>query len=191
MVVGDSVSSWKTVLSGVPQGSVLGPLLFVLFINDLLERIRNFCKLFADDSKIIAIIKNIHDQSYLQDDLDKLMRWTIEWRMGFNLSKCQVMHFGNVKIHQDRHYMFHIESEDHIFIMNNTNAERGLGVIIDDRLRWDRHIKSIILRANTTIGRLRKIFTNWEPRKFRILYLSYVRPILEYGWWASKKKYIK
>ena len=84
----DHESDWATVLSGVPQGSVLGPLLFLVFINDLPELVTNFCKLFADDIKLIGIVKNSLDQKILQEDIDKLVRWSKRWNMEFNEGKC-------------------------------------------------------------------------------------------------------
>ena len=88
------IITWKDVLSSVPQGSVLGPLLFKIFINDMPELLYHLCRLFADDSKIIAIIKNSCDTERLQLDLDQLGNWAKTWRMRFNYDKCKVMYFG-------------------------------------------------------------------------------------------------
>ena len=77
--MGEYLSEWKKVKSGVPQGSVLGPLLFLIYINDMPEKLHHFCKLFADDSKLIAIIKNNLDRKMLQDELNKLIEWAAEW----------------------------------------------------------------------------------------------------------------
>ena len=94
VVLGRIMSTWKEVLSGVPQGSVLGPLLFIIYINDMPELLFHLCRLFADDSKIIAIIKNAHDIERLQLDLDQLGNWAQLWKMRFNYDKCKVMYFG-------------------------------------------------------------------------------------------------
>ena len=91
------MSSWKDVLSGVPQGSVLGPLLFIIYINDMPDLIEHLCKLFADDSKVIAVIKDYQDSDRLQSDLDKLVTWAQTWKMKFNHEKCKVMYFGKKK----------------------------------------------------------------------------------------------
>ncbi|XP_065662819.1 uncharacterized protein LOC136085442 [Hydra vulgaris] len=88
---GDNTSGWEEVVSGVPQGSVLGPLLFVAYINDISNKIKPGCKLFADDTKILRAIKNDNDIIELQQDTDVLMEWPNEWLMKFNQQKCKIM----------------------------------------------------------------------------------------------------
>jgi hypothetical protein len=94
VVIDGHSSEWKSVTSGVPQGSVLGPLLFVLYINDLPDRIGTNIKLYADDSKIINIIKSPNDSLELQTDIDRAVNWSHMWLMPFNIDKCKVMHVG-------------------------------------------------------------------------------------------------
>ena len=88
------VSSWKSVLSGVPQGSVLGPILFLVYINDLEEGAT--CKIlkFADDTKLFRKAKEIGDKQKFQDDIDKLVKWSEKWQMLFNFGKCKYLHTG-------------------------------------------------------------------------------------------------
>ena len=85
------MSEWCEVISGVPQGSVLGPLLFLIFINDMPELVKSFCKLFADDTKLISKIKNAHDLSTIQHDINKLVDWSHVWSMSFNEDKCKAL----------------------------------------------------------------------------------------------------
>ena len=101
VVLGDSESSWTNVLSGVPQGSVLGPMLFIVYINDLASKIDSVCKLFADDCKIMASLNSVEDVLRLQQDLDNVLAWCIEWKMVLNLKKCHVMHFGKKNTQND------------------------------------------------------------------------------------------
>ena len=88
------VSSWKPVLSGVPQGSVLRPILFLVYINDLEEGVTGNILTFADDTKLFRQTKDIGDKQNLQDDIDKLFRWSEKWQMLFNFGKCKYLHMG-------------------------------------------------------------------------------------------------
>ena len=95
VVVNSKLSSWSLVLIGIPQGSVLGPIIFVIFINDLPDQIRNTVKIFSGDSQIFRALHEPEDYSYLQDDLDRLVEWSQLWQLHFNDSKCKVLHMGN------------------------------------------------------------------------------------------------
>ena len=86
------LSDWVIVLSGIPQGSVLGPILFVIFINDLPDMVKSTAKIFADDTKIFNRILNRDDHQQMQADLNYLVKWSEEWQLGFNESKCKVLH---------------------------------------------------------------------------------------------------
>ena len=94
MVVDGEVSSWKSVLSGVPQGSVLGPILLLVYINDLEEGVTGRILKFADDTKLFRKVKEIGDKQHLQDDIDKLVKWSEKWQMLFNFGKCKCLHIG-------------------------------------------------------------------------------------------------
>ena len=94
VVVDVEVSSWKSVLSGVPQGSVLGPILFLVYINDLEEGVTGKLLKFADDTKLFRKAKAIGDKKKLQDDIDKLVKWSEKWQMLFNFGKCKCLHIG-------------------------------------------------------------------------------------------------
>ena len=94
VVVDGEVSSWKSVLSGVPQGSVLGPILFLVYINDLEEGVTGNILKFADDTKLFTKTKEIGDRQNLQDDIDKLVKWSEKWQMLFNFGNCKCLHIG-------------------------------------------------------------------------------------------------
>ena len=95
VVVDGEVSSWKPVLSGVSQGSVLGPILFLVYINDLEEGVTGNILKFADDTKLFRKVKEIGDKQKLQDDIDKLVKWSEKWQMLFNFGKCKCLHTGS------------------------------------------------------------------------------------------------
>ena len=128
VVVNGKLSSWSLVLSGIPQGSVLGPILFVIFINDLPDQIRSTVKIFADGTKIFRALHDPEDYSYLQDDLDRLVEWSQLRQLHFNDSKCKVLHMGN-------------SNPSHCYTMSNipltkTAEEKDLGVIMDNELKF-------------------------------------------------------
>jgi ribonucleases P/MRP protein subunit RPP40 len=94
VLIGDNSSEWEDVTSSVPQGSVLGPLLFTIFINDLPDKIKNECRLYADDSTVIGVIESEEDAIEIQKDIDSMQNWAKTWQMSFNYDKCKVLHFG-------------------------------------------------------------------------------------------------
>jgi hypothetical protein len=100
------VSKWLNVLSGVPQGSILGPLLFLIFVNEIPRWIVNDMKMFADDTKLWTRISSPEDSESLQLDLDSLAAWSNEWQLYFNPEKCKVMHIGHP---YDTKYYMHEE----------------------------------------------------------------------------------
>ena len=94
-------SSWKEVLSCIPQGSVIGPILFVIFINDMpKEVVLNFAKLFADDCKLYGTVNRVIN--CMQTDLKNLEEWSNKWQLPFNESKCKVLHFGHNTMNDHR-----------------------------------------------------------------------------------------
>jgi hypothetical protein len=192
VVLDGQESSWKDVLSGVPQGSVLGPLLFLIFINDLPNGLTVMCKLFADDSKLMHVIRNPKDREELQKNINKILEWTADWKLDLNLSKCKVMHLGSKKIHQDHSYSFEIG--EYSYVLENTENERDLGILMQNNLKWDSQINNVVTKANVVLGKLKNAFKNWDTKTFKILYNTYVRPILEYGssaWCPYRKQDIK
>ena len=95
VVVDGEVSSWKPVLGGVPQGSVLGPILLLIYINDLEEGVTGNILKFADDTKLFRKVREIGDKQKLQDDIDKFVKWSKKWQMLFNFGKCKCLHTGS------------------------------------------------------------------------------------------------
>ena len=95
VVINGERSAWKRVISGVPQGSVIGPTMSVLFINDMPEVVTSCIEMFADDAKVFKAIMTEQDRNDLQEDLDNLQNWASTWEMKFNADKCKVLHIGN------------------------------------------------------------------------------------------------
>ncbi|XP_065677350.1 probable RNA-directed DNA polymerase from transposon BS [Hydra vulgaris] len=146
--LGDCVSKWLTVESGVPEGSVLGPLLFLIFINDLPDTLKNNIKLYADDSKIINIFKSDEDIriNKLQLDIDNIMKWSSLWLMKFNYEKCKIMHIG-FKNPCITYSMFDAETQQNN-ILAASKVERDLGVMMQSNLKWTSHIDKAVGKSN-------------------------------------------
>ena len=164
-------SEWKNVLSGIPQGSVIGPLLFVIFINDMPESVKyNICKLFADDCKLYG---TVNTDNLLQFDLSMLEKWSTQWQLPFNATKCKVMHFG---YHNTKH-AYHLNNHQ----LEVASSQKDLGVIIDDNMKFHTHSSAAAKKANQILGVIKKSYRTRDAKTMTTLYKSMVRPHLEYG----------
>jgi len=180
VVIGKATSEWLDVRSGVPQGSVLGPLLFVIFINDMPECTSNECKLFADDSKLISMVRNTRDLSIIQEDIDKLVDWSKNWNLNFNSKKCKFMIIGNKSNNLCSNVKFFMDNGNSRHEIEETRTERDLGITINNKLKWNNQIDKAALMANNMISKLKNSFKYWNVVSFRKLYTTFVRPHLEY-----------
>ena len=172
--VGKALSSESRVISGIPQGSILGPILFTIFINDLPDKVLSVCKVFADDTKIYNSDNNTHE---IQQDLDGLMEWSDHWDLHFNATKCNVMHIGS----KNRCNDYVLQQNDTQSTLASCDDEKDLGVIFDKGLTFDKHINTAINKANKILGIIRRTFTDLDVDVFMQLYKGMVRPHLEYG----------
>ena len=178
-VVLDGATSFPThVTSGVPQGTVLGPLLFLLYINDITDEITSEVRLFADDCIMYRQVKNTQDSVDLQKDIDSLCAWEQRWQMQFNKAKCYAMHITHKKKMIESHY--HMGDSVLQTVSNHT-----LGVEINNKLSWANHIQNVTSRANQILGLLRRNLYSCSPKVKDISYKALVRPRLEYC--ASKR----
>ena len=173
--IGEAQSEVMPVTSGIPQGSVLGPLLFVIYINDLPDVVDKdtFIFLFADDTKAFRDIKSVPDQIILQKDIKSLTEWSDIWLLKFHPDKCVAMQLGNSCI------KFDYVMEGHI--LDNSKCEKDLGVYIDDKLNFEEHIYEKIKKANKILAVIRKTFTKMNAQIFCQLFKGLVRPHLEYA----------
>ncbi len=180
VVMGSSESEWRDVTSGVPQGLVLGPLLFVIFINDLPEVIKIHIKLYADDSKIFRIIESDTDAQRLQQDIDAAVEWSRRWLLPFNIDKWKVMHVGRGKKRSTHTYTMTAQDGTR-HQLGTTTVERDLGVLVSDDLKVRAQVEAAAARANNKLGQLKKSFQSRSPELWSLLYNVYVRPHLEYA----------
>ncbi len=188
VLCGGSVSKPADVDSGVPQGSVLGPLLFLAYINDLPDCVASTPRMFADDCLLYRQIDSISDSRALQDDLIALEKWESDWLMSFNPDKCEVLRFTRKTKPIITSYFIH-GSE-----LNTVPAAKYLGVTLDSKLTFNQHIAATSKKANSTRAFVTRT-TKFCPRKVRDeAYKTFVRPSLEYAstvWSPHTDKNIK
>ena len=153
--------------SGVPQGSVLGPLLFLLYINDLSENIQSHVRLFADDTAVYLIFTNMQDSQILQSDFESLQHWERTWDMEFNPGKCQVIHITCSKSLVKSRYVMHNQE------LESVDAAKDLN--------WNTHINYITSTANKTLGFVKRNVVTKNKDIKTMAYNSLVRPQVEYA----------
>ena len=175
-VVLDGESSEEVkVTSGVPQGSVLGPLLFLLYINDLPENIQSQVRLFADDTAVYLTVTNMQDSQVLQSDLESLQHRERTWDMEFNPGKCQVIHITLSKSPVKSRYFMHNQE------LESVDAAKYLGVTISKDLSWNTHINNIISTANKTLGFVKRNVVTKNKDIKTMAYNSLVHQQVEYA----------
>ncbi|KAF7239500.1 RNA-directed DNA polymerase from mobile element jockey [Varanus komodoensis] len=171
-------SGWWPVTSGVPQGSVLGPILFNLFINDMEEGVNSPPIKFADDTKTGAVATTEEQVLQIQKDLDRLWKWAGDNRMAFNVDKCKVLHLG----HRNGCHKCRLGDK----WLESSTCERDLGVLVDCRLNMSQQCDAVVKRANATLGCIARSVTSRLREVLLPLYTTLVRPQLEYcvQFWA-------
>ena len=165
-------------MSGVTQGTVLGPLLFSLNINDIMSDIESEIRFFADDCVCYREIKDIEDTLKLQKDIDRLGIWAWKWGMRFQPVKCNLMQL--TKKHNKIDATYRLEGR----VLENVESIKNLGVTITRDLKWNSHISNACSRVNRTLGFLRLNLFSCPPPPQDVKeapYKTLVRPILEYG----------
>ena len=172
VVINGCKSGWNDVTSGVPQGSILGPLLFIIFINDIDCKIISALSKFADDTKVFRTVGNVERAFTLQEDLHSLYKWSTDWQLLFNKDKCKCLHVGN----NNPQYDYFIGNER----IETTLVEKDLGVQISKSLKPEEHIAFIVKKANNLLGCIKRTYSDKSLSNMVNLYITLVRPLLEY-----------
>jgi hypothetical protein len=177
VLVDGAASSPTPVMSGVPQGTVLGPLFFLVYINDISKGLSNGTKirLFADDSLLYRTIKTPQDSEILQKDLDSLQIWEKTWKMEFHPGKCQLLKITNKIRPSIFHYKIHNQT------ILETNAAKYLGVVIDNKLTWKPHYSALVSKCNRTLSFIMRNLSKCPVNIKAQCYQTLVRPTLEYA----------
>ena len=192
VIVNGSHSKWSSVASGVPQGATLGPLNFLLYVNDLPNSLNmdTECGVFADDTQILRDIKTNKDIETLQNDINALYTWSIDWGLKFNETKCKVLSIRKAltidQLDSPNYQLNNIKLE-------STTTIQDLGITIDNQLSWSNHIYTTIRKAHSRSWLcMRALGFHAHQRAKKTTYITMVRSILEYGSpiWSPTYKYL-
>lgn len=172
--INNSFSNTYTMQIGAPAGSVLGTVLFLIYINDLPSIFENYCKvlLYADDCKLAMKIKNEDDARKFQAEIDKLDNWCIKNKLELNISKCAVLNINRTKNKIEKTYKLNVHN------IKRESEFRDLGIIIDEKLTFKKHIETLIPACNSRLGFIKRTAgQNFDTETLVLLYNTYVNPI--------------
>ena len=175
VVVDGEKSDYAAVRSGVPQGSVLGPCLFIVYINDLPRTVSSPCRLFADDTILYRTITNTNDQDALQEDPRHLESWESQWDMAFHPDKCSLLRLSRSRTANNHTYTLHGHT------LSTVPTAKYLGVTLQSNIGWENHINNICAKGNRMLGFLRRNLRIGSRTIKERAYKAIVRPILEYA----------
>lgn len=164
----------STVCSGVPQGTVLGPILFLLFINDLPDRLKCKTRLFADDCIVYNTIKTPEDSNSLQQDLNQLATWEKTWGMEFHPQKCNIMSIS--RSHSPIAYRYKLKGH----VLEPTTSAKYLGVHLRSDMDWADHVNAATKKGNRMLGFIRRNLKTTNRTIKTNAFKTLVRPHLEY-----------
>ena len=175
VVLNGEFSSWEPVRSGVPQGSVLGPTLFLIYINDIdlaVIATDSVLKKFADDTKWAMVVETDADRMVFQQGLNDLFQWSIEWQMLFNVDKCHVIHAGK----SNNGFEYTMGGK----VLEEVEFEKDVGVLIHRSFKPSLQCAQAANKANSVLGQLSRGISFRDKDTFISLYKTYVRPHLDY-----------
>ena len=177
VVLPGAVSGWTSLKAGVPQGSILGPLLFLVYINDIVEDIHSAIRLFADDTSLYIIVEDpLRAADQLNSDLAKIHLWANKWLVSFNPSKSESIIFSRKQIKP-----FHPPVKMNQQQISEVNSHKHLGLIFSNDCTWHEHLDYIKTKAWHRVNIMRKLKFTLDRKSLQTIYISFIRPLLEYA----------
>ena len=177
VVLPGAASSLKHIKAGVPEGSILGPLLFLIYINDIVEDIHSCIRLFADDTSLYIIVDNpLQAAERLNEDLDKIHLWAAKWLVSFNPAKSESILFSR-KLNRPFHPPLIMNQQ----VINEETSHKHLGLIFSSDCNWHEHIDYVKTKAWSRINVMRKLKFQLDRKSLETINFSFIRPLLEYA----------
>ena len=180
VILNGQCSSWEKIKAGVPQGSILGPLLFLIYINDISNNLQSDIKLFADDTSIFSVVNDPNSSAMaINDDLLKIQQWSYQWKMVFNPDISKKAHevIFSRKVNKPNHPDLFFNQVQ----VARVSEQKHLGVILDEKLNFNSHIKMITDKVIKGIGILRKLHHFLPRHSLLTIYKSFIRSHLDYA----------
>ena len=177
VVLPGSASFWAFIKAGVPQRSILGPLFFLIYVNDIVDDIHSCIRLFADDTSLYIIVDNpISAADELNADLAKIHAWAVRWLVSFNLAKSESMILS-----RKHNKPFHPSLSMNQNLINNVNSHKHLELTFSQDCSWHDHLELVKTKAWLRINIMRRIKFQLERKSLQTIYISFIRPLLEYA----------
>lgn len=177
VILNNCNSEWTTIKAGVPQGSILGPLLFLVYINDIVSDINSIIKLFADDTSLYLVVDNpVTVHRTLESDLEKIHVWSRQWLVDFNPTKTETM-----LISRKRTPIHHPDIHMNDIPINNVQSHKHLGVFFSGDGYWLDHVNYVISKTSFKLNVMRSLKFQLDRQTLQTIYFSFIRPLLEYG----------
>ena len=179
VVLNGQTSSWRPVLAGVPQGSILDPLLFLIYINDLPDELKSNAKLFADDTSLFSIVKDEDESANaLNYDLSQISKWAFNWKMLFNPDPSKPAQ--EVLPSRKKKTQSHPEISLKNIPVEHSSYQKHLGLILDEKLNFKQHIDNAISEINKGIAVIKKRRYSLPRKSLITIYKASLRPLIDY-----------
>ena len=177
VVLPGAVSNWASIHAGVPQESILGPLLFLLYINDIVHDIGSNIRLFADDTSLFIIVDDpVTAAGCINTDLVRISRWASTWLVTFNPSKTETLLISR-KLNRHLHPPLFMENHQ----ISEVDSHKHLGLYFSHDCTWHQHINHITVKAWARINIMRKLKFKLDRKSLETIYTAFIRPLIEYG----------